>query len=133
MIQTDSKDKVQMSDRLKNVNILLAEDAPDNLFLLTLVLEDEGAKVCGVEDGVLALEKLRGSKFDLAILDLSLPGMDGDKVAIQANEDGNAVKKVALTGHISLDKESEDAFDLVLQKPILPEVLVEAVLSCMQA
>ena len=57
--------------------------------------------------------------------------MDGDKVAIQAN-DGNAVKKVALTGHISLDKESEDAFDLVLQKPILPS-LVEAVLSCMQA
>ena len=119
-----------MSSRLKGKQILLAEDAPDNLFLLSLVLEDEGASVTGVEDGIKALELLREKAFDLAILDLSLPGMDGDDVAIKLNAEGNSNKKIALTGHISLEKESEQAFDLILKKPILPDVLIDAVLGC---
>ena len=118
-----------MGDSLKSLNILVAEDAPDNLFLLTLVLEDEGANVVGVENGEKALSALRSQDFDVAILDVSLPDIDGDKIAIKLAEEDNPVKKLALTGHISLGRAAVDAFDLILQKPILPDQLVAAVVG----
>ncbi len=118
-----------MTAQLDSVRVLVAEDAPDNLFLLTLVLEDEGAEVVGVGCGVEALELLRTQDFNVAILDISLPDIDGDKVALKLQDEGNKVKKLALTGHIGLAKHVENAFDMVLQKPIMPDKLVKSIVE----
>ena len=115
--------------QLESVRVLIAEDAPDNLFLLTLVLEDEGADVVGVGSGVDALEKLRTEDFNIAILDISLPDLDGDKIAMKLESEGSSVKKLALTGHIGLPQQVENAFDMVLQKPIMPEQLVKSIVQ----
>ena len=118
-----------MSMQLDSVRILIAEDAADNLFLLTLVLEDEGAEVVGVTSGEEALAKLREQEFNVALLDISLPDLDGDKVAIKLAEECNPVKKLALTGHIGLPKKVENAFDLILQKPIMPDKLIKSIVD----
>ena len=57
--------------------ILVVEDNPDLADLVTLNLRDEGYAVDSIGNGSLALEKLQAESFDLVILDLMLPGMDG--------------------------------------------------------
>jgi len=57
--------------------ILVVEDNPDLADLVTLNLRDEGYAVEYIGDGCLALAKLQAEPYDLVILDLMLPGMDG--------------------------------------------------------
>ena len=57
--------------------ILVVEDNPDNMKLFAWTLEDQGYAFEGVgsaEEALLALEK---RPFDLVLMDISLPGMDG--------------------------------------------------------
>jgi len=57
--------------------ILVVEDNPDLADLVTLNLRDEGYAVESIGDGSLALVKLQAEPYDLVILDLMLPSMDG--------------------------------------------------------
>ena len=57
--------------------ILIVEDNPDNMKLMTWALEDAGFRfegVCSAEEG---LEALASRPFDLVLMDVSLPGIDG--------------------------------------------------------
>ncbi len=57
--------------------ILIIEDEPDIQELLAVYLRDAGYAVVTAGDGVEALEKFRKERFDLVLLDLMLPKMDG--------------------------------------------------------
>jgi DNA-binding response OmpR family regulator len=57
--------------------VLVVEDDPDIVELITHYLETEGFRVETLGDGEKALERLQTRPFDLLILDLQLPGMDG--------------------------------------------------------
>ncbi len=65
---------------LEGYKILVIDDEPDVCDFLSMVLEDNGAKVLTAEDGVQGLELARIERPDLITLDLSMPGMDGGKV-----------------------------------------------------
>jgi DNA-binding response OmpR family regulator len=67
-----------MSDHL--ATILLVEDNPGNLKLLTIILENRGYRVLLVPSGEHALEALQLSIPDLVLLDVRLPGIDGYEV-----------------------------------------------------
>ena len=61
-------------------SILLADDEQTFRETLTTVLYEEGFKVTAVSDGSQALKAIRDSSFDVAILDIRMPGVDGIKV-----------------------------------------------------
>lgn len=67
--------------------ILLVEDMDDSRFMLRRLLEMEGYQVTEADDGPCALEALEGEDFDLLLLDLRLPHMDGFQLtrALRAN------------------------------------------------
>lgn len=65
----------QQSDR-----ILVVDDAPDNLFLVQSILQDEGYIVEVADNGVKALELIKKSPPQLVLLDVMMPGMDGFEV-----------------------------------------------------
>jgi class 3 adenylate cyclase len=67
--------------------ILLVDDLPQNLRLLEAVLAPRGHAVAGVTSGRAALERLAGEPFDLVLLDVLMPDMDGHAVcrAIRAD------------------------------------------------
>jgi len=63
---------------LKGVHILVIEDAPDVLDVLTTLLRLEGADVVGAANGRDALAVFRGHRFDVVVSDLGLPDIPGD-------------------------------------------------------
>ncbi len=58
-------------------NILVVDDEPDLVELLSYNLRKEGFDVSSASDGETALRKIRGEKVDLVVLDLMLPGIQG--------------------------------------------------------
>jgi len=57
--------------------ILVADDDPDIIEELSMLLEDEGYEVVAAKDGAEALEKIKEENPDLVILDLLMPRIDG--------------------------------------------------------
>lgn len=66
---------------LPPLNILIADDVPQNLELLTLVLEQEGHTVEAAQDGNEAVELFSTSSFDVVLMDVHMPGLDGLEAA----------------------------------------------------
>lgn len=93
--------KVNLSIEGKMHNILVIEDNPVNMELTVDLLESYGYTVTPAEDGFVALEKIKGSSFDLILLDIQLPKMDGLEVLsrLKENESTKAVPVIALTAH----------------------------------
>jgi CheY-like chemotaxis protein len=60
--------------------VLVVDDHEDTRLVLKELLEGEGFRVETAENGVVALETLRGSAFDLVLLDVRMPRMDGLRV-----------------------------------------------------
>jgi CheY-like chemotaxis protein len=81
--------------------ILVVEDNPMNMELAVDLLETYGYEVTPAEDGLEALERVKDAKFDLILLDIQLPGMDGPEVLerLKADPATRAMPVVALTAH----------------------------------
>ena len=70
------------------MKILLVEDEPALVMTLTDMLKAEGYQVESARDGIQARDRMIGEPFDLVILDVMLPGMDGFEVCRSVREQG---------------------------------------------
>ncbi len=79
--------------------ILVIEDEPDILEVIQYNIEREGHKVIACRDGEQGLSRIRTENPDLVILDLMLPGMDGNEVCQQVKADSvtRAIPIIMLT------------------------------------
>jgi len=77
--------------------ILIAEDEPGIASFLKKGLKSEGFTAFVVEDGVSAVSAARDADFDLMILDLGLPGMDGHQVLAEVRRKGTRMPVIILT------------------------------------
>lgn len=64
-------------DAIKDINVLLVEDNEINQLLAKLVLTRAGCKVTIADNGLRAVEKLKEGKFDIILMDIQMPEMDG--------------------------------------------------------
>ncbi len=82
-------------------HILVIEDNPVNMELTVDLLESYGYKVTPAEDGFVALDKVRDNHFDLILLDIQLPKMDGLEVLshLKDSETTKDIPVIALTAH----------------------------------
>ncbi len=107
------------------MRILLAEDNPVNQLLAVRLLEKLGHECVTVDNGLLALEAWRGGGFDILLMDLQMPVMDGE-AAIRALRQEEAQRgghqiAIVMTAHaMQGDKERCLAmgFDGYLSKPV---------------
>ncbi|MHB8799625.1 MAG: response regulator [Thermoanaerobaculia bacterium] len=112
--------------------VLVVEDNEQNLYLVRFLLEGAGWTVVAAPDGPRALEEARSGRFELVLLDIQLPGMDGHAVARELRRipalDG--VPIVAVTSYAMLgDRERclEAGCTGYIEKPINPDTFLEEV------
>ena len=116
----------------KDIRILLVDDEPDILEIISYNLIQEGYQVITAEDGIEAIEQGRKEKPHLIILDVMMPEMDG----IEACERLRKIPELQETVITFLTARSEDysqmaGFDVgaddYITKPIKPKVLMSKV------
>ena len=131
----DRHDRTALSSRENSIHparILIVEDQPDTLEMLTAVFERQGYQVIGCDSGQRCLELIAGEEFDVLVSDVGMPTMDGLQLikSLRDNKDLKRIPAIALTGYAS-QRDSEAAvkagFDLHLSKPVDPDELTEAV------
>ncbi|SRR5260370_34474559 len=103
----------------KRCHVLIVEDNPDGRESLRLLLTLLGYDVEVAIDGSEGVEKALHNHFDVAIVDLGLPKLDGFQVARQIRRAlGQDIRLVAYTAYDSEDELVHDAgFDAHLVKP----------------
>jgi len=126
-----------MSDRLR---ILIAEDNPINQAVVQRILERKGHVTTIVGDGRAALQALDEKPFDVVLMDVQMPVMDGLEATarlreVEAAEGRDRLPVIALTAHAMVgDRERclEAGFDEYVSKPIDATVLLNAIAALLE-
>jgi two-component system sensor histidine kinase BarA len=117
--------------------VLCVDDNPANLLLVQTLLEDMGARVRAVESGYAAVDAVKQDTFDLVLMDVQMPGMDGRQSteAIrqwESERHGTPLPVVALTAHAMANEKRallQSGMDDYLTKPISERQLAQVVLK----
>jgi CheY-like chemotaxis protein len=112
--------------------VLVVDDNQDAASLLGVMLEMWDCEVVIAHDGAAALELAVAERFDLAVVDIGLPGMDGWEVGRRLRTIDPDLRLVALTGHAGETPERESrhaGFADHLVKPVDMDVLQRVVTS----
>lgn len=121
---------METADSLEGIKILLAEDSPDNQLLTSRFLRLAGAAVEIVSNGKEAIEKLEEKKYDVVLMDLQMPVMDGYEATSTLRQQGFKGKILALTAHASNEERDHclrNGFDGHIKKPIDRNILIDQV------
>jgi signal transduction histidine kinase/ActR/RegA family two-component response regulator len=122
--------------QLGSLDILVAEDNFVNLKLITRLLERWGQRVTIAANGREALDTFRKKTFDMVILDIQMPELDGFEVAAAIRESekktGRYTPIMALTAHALAGQQEEclkHGMDGFASKPIQPRKLLKTLIS----
>jgi two-component system, sensor histidine kinase and response regulator len=106
------------------LRILLADDNPVNCRIAVLMLEKAGHQIDVVNDGAEAIEAVRGKSYDLVLMDVQMPGMDGLEATRRIRAlpiDRATVPVVAITANAMRDDDRrclEAGMNDYISKPI---------------
>lgn len=120
------------SNSLSGLNILVVEDSKENVYILDFLFKKWKINYEVAKDGESSIELAKKKKFDLILMDLSLPGIDGYTAAIEINKhnakNGKTTPMIAFSA--SSNSSTEDKFKLsgfsdFIEKPFKPDSLYE--------
>ncbi|SLM31732.1 putative Histidine kinase [Desulfamplus magnetovallimortis] len=114
--------------KLCGSRILVVEDSPFNQEIAVEILKAKGCITDVAENGKDAIEKIRKKKFDIVLMDIQMPEMDGLEAASTISQDKNYahIPIIAMTAHaMAGDREKSLAAGMVdhISKPIEPDEL----------
>ncbi len=117
---------------LDGLSILLVEDNPMNVLVAKSFLESWGANIAVAGNGREALQKLDSNNYQLILMDLHMPVMDGYEATRQIRSQGITTPIIALTASLPTEIEKEITglgIDGMVLKPFIPEDLYQTVLA----
>lgn len=106
---------------LSGVRVLVVDDSPDNQFLVSKLLSNYGATVETAKDGLEGLNKALSDKFDIVLMDIQMPKMDGYQAKKALDERGYQKPVIALTAHAMTEeriKTKAEGFAAHVTKPV---------------
>ena len=117
----------------RSLRILLAEDHPTNQRVVQLILGSAGAEVVTVENGALAVEAVARSRFDVILMDMQMPVMDGLTATreIRLAEQGGARTPIIMLSANAMAEHRYEALaagaDLHVAKPVTAASLLAGI------
>jgi signal transduction histidine kinase/CheY-like chemotaxis protein len=93
------EEATKTSKELQGRKILLVEDSVDNQMLIQLFLSEKGVSLDFANDGKEGVEKALTNKYDLVLMDMQMPVVDGYTATEQLRENGFKAPIIALTAH----------------------------------
>jgi CheY-like chemotaxis protein len=124
---------------IAGARVLLAEDHPTNQKVVQLILESVGVTPVIVENGAQALERLKAEPFDVVLMDMQMPELDGLSATAQLRAHERLIgarptpvimlTANALDEHVRASLEA--GADAHLSKPIRALALIEAIMAAM--
>ncbi len=119
---------------LTNIAILLVEDNEMNTLLASAIIQGTGANVTQADNGIDAIQLLRGHSFDLILMDLHLPVMDGFETARYIRKNLSAtIPIIAITANVVNGEEQrcmEAGMNGFISKPYTEKDLLGTIATC---
>lgn len=115
---------------LKQVKVLLAEDNPVNMMVAKKILEKWEVEVTEATNGKIALEKCMVQHFDLLLIDLEMPEMDGRTAIKEIKKLKKNIPSIAFTAAVYENMKQDlllQGFDDYLLKPFKPEDMYQKI------
>jgi signal transduction histidine kinase len=115
---------------LSGIRILLVEDVEFNVFVAEKMLKNWDAVVDVAENGLKAVEKARSNEYDIILMDLQMPMMDGYTASKCIREFNTVIPIIALTASSSVDiQQKVYNFHMTdyMSKPFNPDELFETI------
>jgi len=143
MLCFDTNKRCSQSEVISNNKvrkILLVDDEPDVLYTIKNILEDNGFQVDTFNDPITALKSYRNNFYNLVILDIKMPKLDGFELYNKIREKDSIVKICFLTASEMYYEKFRKARlefgkiigeDCFIQKPIKNEDLLKKLTSIM--
>ena len=123
MPTTDNK-----GDAMDQIKVILVDDEKEYVTALSERIQMRGMETYIAFDGEQALKMIDGKDFDVMVLDLKMPGMDGLSVLKSLKKSDSKIKVIIITGHGS-DVEEEIAYNngafKYMQKPVVLDELID--------
>jgi PAS domain S-box-containing protein len=123
----------QSETQLKNIKILVAEDVALNQLLIKIILGNFNFEVDIVENGQIAIEKIKTNTYDLILMDLHMPEINGFEATKYIREEMKSqIPIIALTADVTqadIDKCLAVGMQDYLSKPIDEAILYEKIVK----
>ena len=117
-----------------NKRVLIIDDEPDIILTLRMALEQNGFRTDSYSDSILAYKNFRAGVYDLVLLDIKMPNVDGFQLYQKIKRADSRVKICFLTASEFYDDEirKEQGFDgfnkeLFLRKPVEIACLIDTI------
>ena len=122
--------------KFSEARVLVAEDNKVKQFLISTLLKQYGINPVIAENGMEVLELLKDQSFDLLLLDIQMPLLDGYKTCVAIRETGNKLPVVAMTAYV-MDAEKEKCraagMNNYLAKPLDETALQQILLQYLES
>ena len=134
-VEKKEKKDDNLAESKKQIKILLAEDVKDNRLLINAYLKGLNSNLVMVEDGAQAVKEFKNDDYDLVLMDIQMPVMDGYEATeklreLEEQEGVEPTPIIALTAHVlenEVKKVLASGFNEHLAKPIKKDLLLETI------
>src|ERR1051325_8022092 len=114
----------ELHEQIRNKRILLVDDEPDHCMVYQIVLEDAGYECVSYTDSVKALQEFRPAYYDLVILDIRMPKLDGFALCEKIRAVDRDVQIIFIT--------AGEAYYENFRKQYYPEISNDININCLQ-
>jgi DNA-binding response OmpR family regulator len=118
---------VQTNSKNRGPRVLVVDDDQALLRMIRISMTFDGFDVAIAQDGIAALEQLDAAEFDVIVLDLQMPRMDGRTFFHEMISRGHRPKVVVLSAYGAEEAQRELKIAAAVPKPFDPDDLIETV------
>lgn len=115
---------------LRGKKVLVVDDAPENQMIVKLFLGKHGMQIESAENGRVGFEKAKSADYDVVLMDMQMPEMDGYEATRRLRHEGYEKPIIALTAHAMKEDQRrclEAGCSAFISKPIESGVLLRAI------